>query len=658
MSAIYPGASGFNYYIDSTTAFTISGAYQTPFVSWETNFVPGTSQADSNIIWVTADNEYGCATLARGKVVVHRLDFGIYITQPFTSYYHVNADNHCQAVVNYQAPSGSDYCGDYVYATQLSGLPSGVNFPVGRSLAVYSLKNFYGDSTIVTITIDVQDVTPPIIVSVPSSDTLNASPGLCSAVYTNMPAATAVDNCSGIVTASFYWSGLLSNDSVFGVGTTQLYYTFADSSGNKVYSNPVVTVIDNQPPVIHCPADMVYYVGPGDTAVFVGYNAPYATDNCDTSGGGMIPWEVSGFPQFGYHGIGTTTQVWADTDKVGNMGTCQFNISVKDTMAPVLTCPGPLYFLADTGYDYTHITYTTPTAIDILGSPVTYSLLSGKASGDTASIGVYTSIWEGTDMYGNIGTCPVKITVSNNQAPDLICPHSITTQNDSGLCTATIGYSIALAHDVDGNYYNPVLYQGYDSGYAFPFGTTTVIYTATDNEGNRAFCSFDVTVKDTIAPRFTSPCPNDTTLNLNPAVCGAQLSPPVLTGISYDCAPPSIGIWSGNSNHFFTLGTTTQQYRIVDDHGNYNICQYNVTVVDNNHLTVTCPSDYTQNNDPGKCTAYIPSYGGSPIITPYYSQQCMSATLSAPLAPNAPTFLIGYYPGNLHCYCQRANSKL
>ena len=639
---VYPtfaGINSFTYYYSATGNSIVPGGSQ---VLGGFNFQPyfgyGYSTQDSVVIYDAPVSYEGCVGLSRGKVTIYHDSTGPYLQQPFTAYYHEPAGYNCMAYVNYQEPQGIDYCGGYCFSTRISGPPPGSPFPVGRSIVVYRIKNEFFDSLDVSIVIDVQDVTPPVINIYPLGGVFSARPGQCVAAYT-IPAPSATDNCSGVILPTHYYNGISYGDSLWQVGTNTVYYTFTDSSHNYIQATAVITVIDNQPPVLTCPANQVYYVGPGDTAVYVGYNMPTVIDNCDTTGAGLTVTRSSGFPQFGWHPIGLTTQYFQSTDQAGNTGYCNFTIDVKDTIAPVLTCPS-VYALADVGVDYTTLSYAAPTAIDNLGSPVAISLVSGKASGDTASIGLYTAVWKGTDIYGNVGTCPVHITIASNQPPVLVCPHDITTLNDSGLCTAKIDYYIAPAIDVDGHSYSPVLYSGLDSGAAFPFGTTTVVYTAVDAESNRGWCTFNVTVKDTIAPWFTTPCPNDTTLNINPAVCGAQLSPPVLSGLSYDCNPPGIGIWSGNSNHFFTLGTTLQQYRIIDEFGNYNTCSYTVNVVDNNNIAVRCPSDFSVNNDPGKCSAYIPNYG-TPVVTPSYSQSCLTTTLTAPLAPNLPTFPIG-----------------
>src|SRR5690606_118413 len=59
-------------------------------------------------------------------------------------------------------------------------------------------------------------------------------------------------------------------------------------------------------------------------------------------------------------------------------------------------------------------------------------------------------------------------------------------------------------------------------GAAFPKGTTTVTYTATDAAGNIATCSFDVNVVDNTAP-VISGCPADITVNAN-ASCQAVVN--------------------------------------------------------------------------------------------------------------------------------------
>lgn len=617
---IYPSAPNtwsFNFYSSATANTTEPGGYQTNGYTFQPYFGFGANLKDSVVIYTAAVSPQGCAGTQRGTALVfHETNPPGYV-HPFTAYYHETAGAGCGKAVNYQVPVGADgFCTNTsLSVTRISGLASGSFFPVGTSTVVHRIKDWFGNYTDVTTTIEVTDNTPPVVSSVANVN-LTAAPGICGAVWHLQP-VTATDNCLGIITASNnYWSGLNTGDTLFGVGSTQFFYEFTDPSGNATNTSYTITVADNQPPVVNCPANKVYYITGSNTTALTSYNKPTVNDNCDIYASN--PTFVSGFGQWGNHPLGTSVETYSYTDQAGNTGTCSFNLTVTDSIRPVVTCPNPVYFITDPGFSYTTISYLTPTATDNLAGIVSVTKLSGKASGDTASIGVYTAVWTGTDIYGNTGSCPVSITVSDREGPVLTCPNNITTSVDPGSCTAVETFTIAPAPDNDLNTYNPVFYYGLNSGSAFPLGTTNVIYTVADAQGNKSYCSFNVTVTDNIAPVFTTACPHDTTVNFNPTVCGQYVSVPVLTGTDNSCATPVVAFVTGSFSGLYELGTTTQQYQIRDNAGNTSYCTYNVNVVDNAAFTVTCPPNITRNNDPGQCAAYIP-YLGTPVMLPNYS---------------------------------------
>jgi MYXO-CTERM domain-containing protein len=75
-------------------------------------------------------------------------------------------------------------------------------------------------------------------------------------------------------------------------------------------------------------------------------------------------------------------------------------------------------------------------------------------------------------------------------APTLTCPAAVsaTASEASG---AAVTYAPAMASDNAGA---PTLEYSHASGSTFPVGTTPVKVTATDAAGNRAECTFEVTV--------------------------------------------------------------------------------------------------------------------------------------------------------------------
>jgi len=622
----------FNFYADTVTRTTFPNGYHTNNYTFRPYFGYGSTLKDSILIYAASVSYEGCIGKIRKPIKLFHEKFAPSFVSPFVDTYYEVAGTQCGNYVQYQVPTGVDDCSPFVIVTRTSGLPSGSFFPVGTSTVTHRLTDGFGNYRDVTTTIYVRDTTAPVALNVSPDVLLNAEAGTCAAHWNIFP-VSGTDNCQGTVLPTTYWSGLNTGDTLFGVGTTQFTYVFADSSHNTTTRQFNITVRDMQAPTITCPANQTYYIKGSDTSALTFYNYPTASDNCNNSY--LRPTFVSGFGQFGVHPLGVTNEVYSVTDNAGNTSTCSFGIIVTDSIRPVITCPDPLYFTTDLNLPYTHITYPTPTATDNLAGNITIAHLSGKLSGDTASIGTYTSVWTATDIYGNVGSCPVKITVSDREGPIITCPNNVVRSNDPGLCTATVNFTLAPAPDNDGLFYNPVFAYGLPSGSAFPYGTTNVVYTVADAQGNKSYCSFNVTVQDTIKPVFTTPCPHDTTLNFLPNVCVGQTLVPVLTGTDNSCFAPTIGLVTGSASGYYDLGTTTQTYQIRDNAGNINTCTYYVTVVDNNNLTVTCPSNFSVPNDPGQCTAYITQLG-QVQINPFYSSACMQSGYTTTVNPYFP----------------------
>jgi hypothetical protein len=89
-------------------------------------------------------------------------------------------------------------------------------------------------------------------------------------------------------------------------------------------------------------------------------------------------------------------------------------------------------------------------------------------------------------------------------APTFNCPSSITINSDTGTCGAIVNFNITASDTEDGSLM-PVLVSGFDSGMTFPLGNTSVLYAATDSDGNTVSCVFNVTVTDVELPVITCP---------------------------------------------------------------------------------------------------------------------------------------------------------
>ncbi|MCS7036431.1 MAG: T9SS type A sorting domain-containing protein [Saprospiraceae bacterium] len=115
-------------------------------------------------------------------------------------------------------------------------------------------------------------------------------------------------------------------------GQQMVTITADDAKGNVAILELLVSVVDNLPPTLTCPANVVacWY----DNTV--SYSAPIAQDNCLSAGG---EWKLEeGLPSGSEFPVGVTEQTYAYTDAAGNVGRCSFRV----TITPPIAVPTPV----------------------------------------------------------------------------------------------------------------------------------------------------------------------------------------------------------------------------------------------------------------------------------------------------------------------------
>ena len=94
-------------------------------------------------------------------------------------------------------------------------------------------------------------------------------------------------------------------------------------------------------------------------------------------------------------------------------------------------------------------------------------------------------------------TATATVTVVDITDPVLTVPADMTVSNAPGECGVTVGFDVTARDNCDPDV---TIVCTPPSGSFFPVGTTTVECTATDDCGNEAADSFDITVEDTEPP--------------------------------------------------------------------------------------------------------------------------------------------------------------
>lgn len=205
--------------------------------------------------------------------------------------------------------------------------------------------------------------------------------------------------------------------------------------------------------------------------------------------------------------------------------------------------------------------------------------------------------------------------VGNGQAPIITCPANIVRTNDPGQCSAVVQYSTPTSDDPQDNV--AIVPPSLPSNSAFPIGTNSVTWEATDGGGLTARCTFTVTVSDTQVPAIT--CPSNQTKGNDPGTCGATTS--YLTPTATDNCPLPNGqpVWvsggtmpqtnGANSTSVFQKGITTVIWKATDAAGLTKTCSFRVIVNDTEVPVISCPGDIAVNSAPNSCASAAVVYG-------------------------------------------------
>ncbi|MGH7726918.1 MAG: immunoglobulin-like domain-containing protein [Candidatus Eiseniibacteriota bacterium] len=404
-------------------------------------------------------------------------------------------------------------------------------------------------------------VCTPAGISCPPNITVNADPGLCSAVVNF--AATATGNPAPAITYS------KNPGTVFPVGVTTVTVTATNACGSASCSF-TVTVLDNQAPV-------VTLVGPNPITVecHTSFTDPGATSSDNCPGGGAVP--ASGGVDVNV--VGSYTLTYTATDASGNVGTASRTVNVVDTTNPVVTLSGP----ADVTLECHGPAFADPGAS---ASDACAGALSVSVSGsvDVNTVGDHVLIYTATDPSGNSGstTRTVHVVDTTNPVVTLSGPADVTLEchgpafADPGASAADAcagALSVSVSGSVDVN----------------TVGDYVLTYTATDPSGNSGSATRTVHVVDTTNPVVTLSGPADVTLECH----GPAFADPGATAA--DACAGALSVSVSGAVDVNTVGDYVLTYSATDPSANSGSTTRTIHVVDTTNPVVTLsgPGDVT-----------------------------------------------------------------
>ncbi|XP_038066521.1 uncharacterized protein LOC119736577 [Patiria miniata] len=375
--------------------------------------------------------------------------------------------------------------------------------------------------------------------------------------------------------------------------------------------------VDTQSPVINgCPNDISQTTSnPNGQSVF--WTPPTATDNAG------VPTILFQSHSPGAQFPATTSLVtYIFVDNSLNFASCQFYVTLTavsfDNTAPVISgCPFGQTVTAPSGSTSAIVTWNEPTASDNSGQPP--QLKRSHAPGTTFSLGYTAVTYEFRDATGNQATCTFLIYVVGAGITDTIPP--TVSGCTAAATTVTAGVSQTSAQvfwneptATDNSGQQVSLTRTHRPGDTFSLGQTTVTYTFTDNAGNRAICSFSITVQSQGSTGVVvSNCPSQgvtVTAPQGAAQSSVTWQEPTATD-GFGQAVTNV-IRSHVPGQLFAIGQTQVTYQFVSTSGSQGLCSFTVTVnagfpVDNQAptFTVPCPNGVTVNAPIGSTTFVV-----------------------------------------------------
>lgn len=326
------------------------------------------------------------------------------------------------------------------YTLAGSVITSPFAFAIGTNTVTVTATNGAAPDATCSFTVTVIDNEAPTITAPPAVNVATGPGSTNCATFisdTTLGSPIASDNCSFVVNRTGVPPG-----NIFPVGTTVLTYTATDGGGNMSAALQNVQVVDNTPPGITAPTNVIVNTGPGATncTVLVSdqtLGTATVTDNCSASS------TRSGIPAGNLFPIGMTAITYTATDVSGNTNVATQTVTVIDDTPPVINCPTNLPVVIEPGETNTVVNFTVSAGDNCSIA----STNSTPPSGSTFAVGTNTVTTVATDASGNTNTCSFLIIV--NRRPT--AGDDTLGAVENGSATASLAKLLANDSDADGD---------------------------------------------------------------------------------------------------------------------------------------------------------------------------------------------------------------
>ncbi len=539
-----------------------------------------------------------------------------------------NDPDQCSVTANWSIPVATDNCA--VTINHISGPRPGDELSPGTYRVIYEATNNAIPAETATCAFDViiNETQFPYL-DCPQDVTVSNDPGVCEAVVNNIQLEFAFDNCPYTVTWTSSPTDVTgtgtststdASGAIFPVGITTVTYTITenDDFGNGIQSSScdiIVTVIDDERPVITCPDDVTIGTSMGGIDDCYGeytWLHPNPTDNCGvtiytltfTNPDGTVEGPVNLLGLGGtsitrdfYKGV--SSMLYRVEDAAGNWIECTFTVTVLDDENPEIFCE-----------ELTSCTaYTMTTPLDIKPNDVSTFTFDVPADIDITDVNI-------RNMSGSHPAMEhVTITLTSPSGTvvtlfDSECTGPASFTNIGMDDTGSGSYVAGPCNLVSNFSYIPATplsaFNGERSGGAWTLSVTS-LYTescGSIDTWTLEICGNDVTAAGNRLQVLADPGTCDYTMlttGFNPRFTDNCPDPYIRHDYIFG---PFDHTLQGSK---FALGESLIQWTVYDQSGNTASCHIIVDVLDNQAPEfLNCPRlDIVQNAEIGECGAYV-----------------------------------------------------
>lgn len=420
-------------------------------------------------------------------------------------------------------------------------------------------------------------------------------------------------NCQGTASAIDFNAGSTDADGdslsfsvspagPYAIGVTSVVLTVTDGKGASSTDTATITVKDNTPPVITSSASLTVNTNPGKCSAVVNYAMPTASDNC-----GVVPDGKS------VHVLQKGQQLY---DFANNRLETQSSPGLPLTFMPTdgqkmavflqsgssthylyqnvkLPAAGPIALTYDLKYTNHYGSFDSSNqfiAVQIRNASTNALLRTVFKTnpGSPASTPMTSYSFDISEFAGQtVRLQLIDATINNFYLDVLLDNVKITGSNltngsfETGDYTGWVVFSSNSMYGTWGIGRGPettiVQTAGLPSGSAFPAGTTTNTFKATDAAGNTSTKSFNVVVIDVQKPTALT---RNITVDLNANGSASITASDINNGSSDNCGIASYSL-SDSAFTCSSVGQNTVTLTVSDIHGNSSSASAVVTVGDN-----------------------------------------------------------------------------